>query len=104
MIPEVVPVEGIAPKTAVLEGVTTALEVTVAPQPTEELHDDPVPEASMDVVVRSPEIQDAEPIHSAPLSKGAPTSRGGLELLSDDLIDPATVARNLEIMRRPSCG
>jgi hypothetical protein len=63
------------------------------------VHDDPLPEASMDVVVRSPEIQDAEPIRSAPMSEGAPTSRGGLELLSDDLIDPATVARNLETMR-----
>jgi hypothetical protein len=63
------------------------------------VHDDPLPEASMDVVMRSPEIQDAEPIRSAPMSEGAPTSRGGLELLSDDLIDPATVARNLETMR-----
>jgi hypothetical protein len=52
----------------------------------------------MDVVVRSPEIRDAEPIHSVSMSEGAPTNRGGLELLSDDLIDPATVARNLETM------
>jgi hypothetical protein len=28
------------------------------------------------------------------------TSRGGLELLADDLINPAMVARNLESMRR----
>jgi hypothetical protein len=34
------------------------------------------------------------------MSEGASTSRGGLEHLSDDLIDPATVARNLETMRR----
>jgi hypothetical protein len=34
------------------------------------------------------------------MSEAAPTSRGGLELLSDDLIDPATVAQNLESMRR----
>jgi uncharacterized membrane protein len=53
----------------------------------------------MDVVVRSPEIQDAEPIRSAPMSEAAATSRGGLELLADDLIDPAMVARNLESMR-----
>jgi hypothetical protein len=64
------------------------------------VHDDPLPEASMDVVVRSTEIQDVEPIRSAQMSEGAPTSRGWLELLSDDLIDPATVARNLETMRR----
>jgi hypothetical protein len=64
------------------------------------VRDDTLPEASMDVVVRSPKIQDAELIRSAPMSEAAPTSRGGLELLSDDLIDPATVARNLESMRR----
>jgi hypothetical protein len=64
------------------------------------VHDDPLLEASMDVVVMSLEIQDAELIRSAPMSEGAPTSRGGIELLSDDLIDPATVARNLETMRR----
>jgi hypothetical protein len=54
----------------------------------------------MDVVVQSPEIQDAEPIRSAPISEAATTSRGGLELLADDLIDPTMVARNLESMRR----
>jgi hypothetical protein len=54
----------------------------------------------MDVVVRSPEIQGAEPIHLAPMSKTAATSHGGLELLADDLIDPSVVARNLESMRR----
>jgi hypothetical protein len=53
----------------------------------------------MDVVVRSPEIQDAEPIRSAPMSEAALTSCGGLELLSDDLIDPTMVAQNLETMR-----
>jgi hypothetical protein len=100
VIPETIPVEGTAPKAAVLEGATTEPEVPVAPEPTEEVHDDALPEVSMDVVVRSPEIQDAEPIHSAPMSEAAPTSRGGLELLSDDLIDPAMVAHNLETMRR----
>jgi hypothetical protein len=53
----------------------------------------------MDVVVRSPEIQDAEPIRATPMSEVTTTSRGGLELLADDLIDPARVARNLESMR-----
>jgi hypothetical protein len=52
--------------------------------------------ASMDVVVRSLEIQDAEPIRSALMSDDASTSRGRLELLSDDLIDSAMVAGNLE--------
>jgi hypothetical protein len=64
------------------------------------VHNNTLPEASMDVVVRSPEIQDVEPIHSAPMIEAAPTSRGGLELLSDDLIDPAVVAQNLETMCR----
>jgi hypothetical protein len=84
----------------VLEGATTEPEVPVGPKPTEEVHDDALPEASMDVVVRSPEIQDAKPICSVPMSEAAPTSRGGLELLSDDLIHPALVAQNLETMRR----
>jgi hypothetical protein len=34
------------------------------------------------------------------MSEAAVTSHGGLELLADDLVDPATVARNLEVMRR----
>jgi hypothetical protein len=54
----------------------------------------------MDIVVRSLEIQDAEPIRSAPMSEAAATSHGRLELLSDHLIDPVMVARNLESMRR----
>jgi hypothetical protein len=64
----------------------------------EEVRDDVLPESSLEVVIRSPEIQDAEPIHSAPMSEAAATSHGGLELLADDLVDPATVARNLEAM------
>jgi hypothetical protein len=100
MIPEVVPVEGTALEAVVLEEATTEAEVLVAPEPTEEVHDDPLPEAIMDVVVRSPEIQDVELIRSAPMSEATPTSRGGLELLSDDLIDSATVAWNLETMHR----
>jgi hypothetical protein len=34
------------------------------------------------------------------MSEAAATSHGGLELLADDLVDPAIVARNLEVMRR----
>jgi hypothetical protein len=66
----------------------------------EELHDDVLPESSLEVVVRSPEIQDEELIRSAPMSEAVATSRGGLELLADDLVDPAVVAHNLEAMRR----
>jgi hypothetical protein len=67
---------------------------------TEEVCDDALPKTSLDVVVRSLEIQDAEPIHSAPMSEAAVNSRDGLELLADDLINSATVAHNLESMRR----
>jgi hypothetical protein len=58
------------------------------------------PEAALEVVVRSPEIQDAEPIRSAPMIEAAASSRGGVELLADDLVDPATVARHLEAVRQ----
>jgi hypothetical protein len=71
-----------------------------APEITEGVHVDVLPESSMDMVVRSPEIQDEEPIRAAPMSEAATTSRDRLELLADDLVDPTTVARNLESMRR----
>jgi hypothetical protein len=61
--------------------------------------DDAVPEPALEVVVRSPEIQDAEPIRSAPMTVVATSSHGGLELLADDVVDPATVARHLEVVR-----
>jgi hypothetical protein len=57
------------------------------------------PEATLEVVVRSPEIQDAEPIRSAPMTETTASSRGGVELLADELVDPATVARHLEAVR-----
>jgi uncharacterized membrane protein len=65
-----------------------------------EERDDVLPESNLEVVVRSPEIQDAELIRSAPMSGAATSSRGGIELLADDLIDPAAVARHLEVMRQ----
>jgi hypothetical protein len=58
------------------------------------------PKAALEVVVCSPEIQDAEPIRSAPMTEAAATSRGRVELLADDLVDPATVARHLEVVRQ----
>jgi uncharacterized membrane protein len=98
-IPEALPVEGVVPKAKVATGAVTEPAETTAPGMTEEVRGDALPETSLDVVVRSPEIQDAEPIRSAPMSKAAATSRDGLELLADDLINPATVARNLDSMR-----
>jgi uncharacterized membrane protein len=62
--------------------------------------DDALPEPALEVVVHSPEIQDAEPIRSAPMTEATTSSRGGIELLADDLVDPATVARHLEAVRQ----
>jgi hypothetical protein len=97
---EVVAIEGVVPEAEVPEGAASGPEVPIAPETTEEVRDDTLPESSMDVVVRSSEIQDTEPIRSAPMSEAAATSCGGLELLADYLIDPAMVARNLESMHR----
>jgi hypothetical protein len=77
------------PEAEVLAGVALEPRVAVAPEATEEVREDALPEASMDVVVRSPEIPET-----------AAASRDGLELLADDLINPAMVACNLESMRR----
>jgi hypothetical protein len=60
--------------------------------------DDDLPEPALEVVVCSPEIWDAEPIRSAPMTEAATSSRGGIELLADDLVDPTTVARHLEVL------
>jgi hypothetical protein len=64
------------------DGVTTSLEV------------------ALQVAIRSPEIQDAEPIRSAPMTEATASSRGGIELLADDFIEPATVAKHLEAIRQ----
>jgi uncharacterized membrane protein len=58
------------------------------------------PEDALEVVIRSPEIQDAEPIRSTPMTKAAASSRGGVDLLADDLVDPATVASHLAAVRQ----
>jgi hypothetical protein len=99
-IPEAVSVEGVVPEAEVITGAATEPVEKIAPGVIEEVRDDALPKTSMDVVVRSLQIQDAEPIRSAPMSEAAATSHGGLELLADDLINPTTVARNLESMRR----
>jgi hypothetical protein len=98
-IPSAVPVEDVAPETqGAAGGAPEPMEVAIgeADATTGGEGEDTLPEPAMEVVVRSPEIQDAEPICSAPMSGAATSSRGGIELLADDLIDPATVARHLE--------
>jgi hypothetical protein len=62
--------------------------------------DDALPEPALEVVVCSPEIQDAEPIRSTSMTKAATSSRGGIVLLADDLVNPAKVARHLEAVRQ----
>jgi hypothetical protein len=57
-------------------------------------------EVALEVAIRSPEIQDAEPIRSAPMTEAIASSRGGIELLADDLVEPATVAKHLEAIRQ----
>jgi hypothetical protein len=82
-----------------------------APEPMEEVTEEAAaatgeeeatvpPEVALEVAVRSSEIQDAEPIRSALMTEAAASSRGGVELLADDLVDPAMVARHLEAVRR----
>jgi hypothetical protein len=71
-----------------------------APAMAEGERDDVLPESTLEVVIRSLEIQDEEPIRSAPMSGATTSSRGGIELLADDLVDPAAVAHHLEAMRQ----
>jgi hypothetical protein len=102
-IPESVPVEGLAPETQrAAGGAREPMEVpggeALAMAGGE--RDNVLPESTLEVVVRSLEIQDAEPIRSAPMSGAATSSRGGIEQLADDLVDPAVVARHLEVMRQ----
>jgi hypothetical protein len=102
-IPEAVPVEGVVSEIQEAAGAAPKpAEVASggAPAMAGKERDEVLPGSNLEVVVRSPEILDAEPIRSAPMSGIATTSRGGIELLADDLVDPAVVARNLEAMRR----
>jgi hypothetical protein len=82
-----------------------------APEPMEEVVEEAVvaaggegvttsPEVALKVAICSPEIQDAEPIRSAPMTEATASSRGGIELLADDLVESATVAKHLEAIRQ----
>jgi hypothetical protein len=82
-----------------------------APEPVEEVVEEAAvaaggegvttsPEVALEVAIRSPEIQDAEPIRSALMMEATASSRGGIELLADDLIEPAMVAKHLEVIRQ----
>jgi hypothetical protein len=102
-IPSAVPVENLTPEAQEAAGGAPELMEVATGEAAgatggEEATAEPVP--ALEVVVRSPEIPDAEPIRSAPMTKAATSSRGGVELLADDLVDPATVARHLEAVRQ----
>jgi hypothetical protein len=102
-IPSAVPVEDVTPETqGAAGGAPEPMEVAVgeAAATTRGEGDDALPEPALEVVVRSPEIQDAEPIRSAPMSEAVTSSRGRIELLTDDVVDPTTVARHKEAMRQ----
>jgi hypothetical protein len=102
-IPSAVPVEDVMPETqGAVKGAHQPMGVAVgeAAATTGGEGGDTLPEPALVVVVRSLEIQDAEPIRSAPMTGAATSSRGGTELLADDLVDPATVAHHLEAVRQ----
>jgi hypothetical protein len=101
-IPSAVPVEDVTPETqeAAVEA-SKPMEVAAGEAAaTAGEEDTALPEPALEVVISSPEIQDAEPIRSAPMTEAATSSRGGIELLADDSVDPATVARHLEAVRQ----
>jgi hypothetical protein len=102
-VPSAVPVEDVTPETqGAAGGAPEPTEVAVgeAAATTGGEGDGALPEPALEVVIRSPEIQDTEPIRSAPMSEATTSSCGGTELLVDDLVDPAAVARDLEAVRQ----
>jgi hypothetical protein len=102
-IPSVVPVEKLTPETQeAAGGAPEPMEVAAGEAAATTGGEEAVtlPKPALEVVVRSPEIQDVEPIRSAPMTEAATSSRGGIELLADDLVEPATAARHLEAVRQ----
>jgi hypothetical protein len=101
-IPTAVPMERLTPEVQeAAGGAPELMEVTVREAATATGEEATAqPELALEVVVRSPEIQDAEPLRSAPMTEAATSSRSGVELLADELVDPATVARHLEAVRQ----
>jgi hypothetical protein len=102
-IPSAVPVENLTPETQeATRGALELMEVAAGEAATATGGEEATtqPEPALEVVVHSPEIQDAEPIRSAPMTEAATSSHGGVELLADDLVDPVMVARHLEEVRQ----
>jgi hypothetical protein len=101
-IPSAVTVEDVAPETqeAAIEAPELMEVATGEAAAMTGGEDAALPERTLEVVVRSLEIQDTEPLRSAPMIEAATSSRGGIELLADDLVDPEMVARHLEAVRQ----
>jgi hypothetical protein len=102
-IPAAVPVENLTPETQeAAGGAPEPMEMSAGGAATTTGGEEAatLPEPALEVVVRSREIQDTEPIRFAPITEAATSSRGGIELLADDLVDPTTVARHLEAVRQ----
>jgi hypothetical protein len=107
MIPEAVAMETVTegaepstPATAVAEGTAPELTAAIAPEVRVETHVDSHLGTSTEVVVCEPEDQEVTLIRSTPMSEATSTSRGGLELLAENLVEPAILARNMESMHR----
>jgi hypothetical protein len=102
-IPAAVPMQNLTPQVQqAARGAPELMEVAVGEAATATGGEEATapPEPALEVVVRSPEIQDAEPIRSALMTEATTSSRGDVELLADDLVDPATVAKHLGAVRQ----
>jgi hypothetical protein len=102
-IPSAVPVEDVAPETQEAAVEASELVEVAAGEAAATSGGEgaaTLPEPALEVVVRSPEIQDAEPIRSAPMTEASTSSHGGIELLANNSVDPATVARHMEAVRQ----
>jgi hypothetical protein len=102
-IPAAVPMQNLTPQVQqAARGAPELMEVAVGEAATATGGEEATapPEPALEVVIRSPEIQDAEPIRSALMTEATTSSRGDVELLADDLVDPATVAKHLGAVRQ----
>jgi hypothetical protein len=105
-IPEAVAMETTAVETMAIEPVAETMTTivpgpgtTIALKPSKEVWVDPHHETSTKAVIHEAMIKDVVPLRSAPMPETGSTRCGGLELLDDDLIDPAFVSLSMESWR-----
>jgi hypothetical protein len=70
-----------------------------APEPMEEVAEEAAAATVGEEATVPAEVALEVAIRSAPMTEAAASSRGGVELLTDDLVDPATVVRHPEAVR-----